>query len=666
MRSRIRPFRTYRQSWAHLCFLAIILPLDPSGSWHWDWSNQYHPHSPHRLLAVQTLSRHASSVTTMAFARGVTIALLMISILASAEADGPVDVPDEVGLGERLALVAWLSEHSIQVVNPHDLVAMRAAYRKATRPSEPAPDPAASIEADQLKTQLWVRHNRSVTGNPSIAELRTLIAQLDAASEERERIQAAARPPPLIPRPQPVDSTPKEKPTHPTTAITAKTSPTTSTATSSQPIISAPPEAWITGTSEASITYRLLQAEYIDPLLRRSGPVPVWKDDAQLFLVCELARNVDTLLAQCIPPCTSLGQRLVAAGCDDPGFLACCLLQHPGLLKDPDRVLNALEQGGYSLRLRAACARKLATDSYRENATQTDRHLEFVRKTGELYIKLLHTKTDNPRLISLLAGQIGQGLSTFRPRPYHLEWLESCISEIERHEGFPDEIHPWLAAMIRGQYELMKAWMARGNGTAVHVTEAGWEGFRHHSNAARQYFETAWQLDTMQPLAASMRIAVAMGTSEGDDVIWLWLDRAIAIHPDHMPAYELALEAFSPQWGGSPQKAGQVRLRAARTNAFDGPGPFVSLCSADATPVLRGYMESRAYAPYRTWFLHKIIAWAYDYQHSEAAVAALADLGGKPDVKVLDQLLGSSRRQQAIDLYAEALAVEMKLRAEQK
>lgn len=75
----------------------------------------------------------------------------------------PVDVPDEIGLGERLALVAWLQEHGEPASDTNDLTAIRAVYLRLAHPAPlaPPPDngPDVSTAFDQhrrLPTEAWV------------------------------------------------------------------------------------------------------------------------------------------------------------------------------------------------------------------------------------------------------------------------------------------------------------------------------------------------------------------------------------------------------------------------------------------------------------------------------------------------------------------------------
>src|ERR1043165_3015456 len=60
--------------------------------------------------------------------------LLACSCAWSVDLTTQVDVPDDIGLGERLALVAWLGDRKVPVPDPHDLPALRLAYIRRAHP----------------------------------------------------------------------------------------------------------------------------------------------------------------------------------------------------------------------------------------------------------------------------------------------------------------------------------------------------------------------------------------------------------------------------------------------------------------------------------------------------------------------------------------------------
>lgn len=99
----------------------------------------------------------------------------------------PVDVPDDIGLGERLALVAWLGENKIPVADPQDLPALRLAYLKRAHPERlvdpAAPKPADERQRGELAAALYRKHGINPPAGADVATITALMARLDAQSD---------------------------------------------------------------------------------------------------------------------------------------------------------------------------------------------------------------------------------------------------------------------------------------------------------------------------------------------------------------------------------------------------------------------------------------------------------------------------------------------------
>ncbi|MBA3707352.1 MAG: TlpA family protein disulfide reductase [Planctomycetes bacterium] len=134
-------------------------------------------------------------------ASGLVASILAASVLAgvvsAADVDAPVDVPDDIGLGERLALVAWLKDHGIPIADPADVAALRLAYLRVAHPEQVAAHATADADADQqrgdLAAELYRKHGKNAPAEATAAEIRALIAVLDTAQRTAlARDQAAA------------------------------------------------------------------------------------------------------------------------------------------------------------------------------------------------------------------------------------------------------------------------------------------------------------------------------------------------------------------------------------------------------------------------------------------------------------------------------------------
>jgi AhpC/TSA family len=133
-----------------------------------------------------------------------------LSPVIAVDVNVPVDVPDEFGLGERLALVAWLKEKKISIADAQDLPALRLAYLKIARPElfgeKNTTTTAYDHERGELAAALYRKHGINPPEDADAAAITALIAQLDAKSDEavardqeKARAQGAISPPSSAP-----------------------------------------------------------------------------------------------------------------------------------------------------------------------------------------------------------------------------------------------------------------------------------------------------------------------------------------------------------------------------------------------------------------------------------------------------------------------------------
>ena len=119
----------------------------------------------------------------------------LMSQLSAADADTPVDVPDDIGLGERLALVVWLSDRHIPVADPTTLPALRHAYLAIAHPIQVDSSVTnAERERADLSAELYRRFGRNPPIGAQADEIAALIS--DLADQENEAVakdQAAAQ-----------------------------------------------------------------------------------------------------------------------------------------------------------------------------------------------------------------------------------------------------------------------------------------------------------------------------------------------------------------------------------------------------------------------------------------------------------------------------------------
>jgi thiol-disulfide isomerase/thioredoxin len=126
--------------------------------------------------------------TTSHRSTGLSILALQLFLLgvAAAEADVAVDVPDEFGLGERLALVAWLTDHHVAIVNPNDVPALRRIYVAKAHPDLIPKPESASIDQQRadLAAELYRKFGRNPPPGASVEDITALIASLTEHENE--------------------------------------------------------------------------------------------------------------------------------------------------------------------------------------------------------------------------------------------------------------------------------------------------------------------------------------------------------------------------------------------------------------------------------------------------------------------------------------------------
>jgi thiol-disulfide isomerase/thioredoxin len=130
----------------------------------------------------------ARARTLSLLSAGLSLVALQLFLLGTwaADADTPADVPDEFGLGERLALVAWFNDHHVAVADPNDVPAMRRLYVARAHPDLIRKPESASEEQQRadLAAELYRKFGRNPPTGASAEDITALIATLTEHENE--------------------------------------------------------------------------------------------------------------------------------------------------------------------------------------------------------------------------------------------------------------------------------------------------------------------------------------------------------------------------------------------------------------------------------------------------------------------------------------------------
>ena len=129
--------------------------------------------------------------------------------------------------------------------------------------------------------------------------------------------------------------------------------------------------------------------------------------------------------------------------------------------------------------------------------------------------------------------------------------------------------------MLKGAFELRKAWLERGHDWASGVRPEGWVGFGQHMKQAAEKFRAAWELKPQYPQPATnmLDIRIVAGKAVEEDRAE-WFSRALTAQFDYLPAYKAWLNGLLPRWGGSHEKMLDFGIMCARTHRYDTQVPY--------------------------------------------------------------------------------------------
>lgn len=303
---------------------------------------------------------------------------------------------------------------------------------------------------------------------------------------------------------------------------------------------------------------------------------PEWDDAALAFLRNWGRRLHEAPMAPSTGELFEEGWAIYEAGCREPmvTYANAWVLEKEGKRTSAHPVfLQAASSIGfteYGFRWRSAVERRLAFSIARKGFTDqanihhqaSARHLIEAVKAGE-FSDPIGQRTMAEMAVNRCAGE-------WIP----LEMAQEFVDELSNLDG----VDPCTLHYVLGEYHIRRAWDYRGDGLAKTVTKEGWAGFHKHLDIARDHLAKAYELDPGRPEAAASMITLCRvgHAPEGTD-LGLWLDRATEAQIDYGPAFDAALSALQPRWGGSHETALQLGAICAATERYDTKLPMVYL-----------------------------------------------------------------------------------------
>jgi len=115
--------------------------------------------------------------------------LLLVALLRVAAQDEQTQVPDPLGLGERLALIDYLQTHGQSVTPGADLSQLRSAYRDLTGAATIGSADAEKSARDEAVLVLWRSYNVVAPENETLAQLQKRLVDLASSSANASDIE---------------------------------------------------------------------------------------------------------------------------------------------------------------------------------------------------------------------------------------------------------------------------------------------------------------------------------------------------------------------------------------------------------------------------------------------------------------------------------------------
>ncbi len=131
------------------------------------------------------------------------------------------------------------------------------------------------------------------------------------------------------------------------------------------------------------------------------------------------------------------------------------------------------------------------------------------------------------------------------------DWVTDDFKRTDLFKQWRDTTGSAHAYGFSAHHSIGLAWRSRGNQYGVDVTQKGWVGFGKHLEQAKSFADKSIGIEAGNIAALGAKIVIAMGASEGVDVVEKHYLEAIKHHPKNGDFFKKAAFAHLPRWGAS-------------------------------------------------------------------------------------------------------------------
>lgn len=139
------------------------------------------------------------------------------------------------------------------------------------------------------------------------------------------------------------------------------------------------------------------------------------------------------------------------------------------------------------------------------------------------------------------------------------------------------------AHLMTARIPLNLAWSYRGNGYANTVNAEDGAQFHEYNAVSQAYLQSHEGVASGDPFWHEMSVLIALRESADDEELLKLVDRAAKAFPDYEPLHFIAMQHFTPAWGGQRTEDGSLRA------ALDGQCPQEEAGHALRAAVLVGH-----------------------------------------------------------------------------